>query len=218
MSGGLWYNFREGNRSEYLADYLLSTIGITTPVRRQDDFGFDFYCQIASDGPGYMTFGFPFMIQIKSKDKNNEIVYGEGDSWRPEDLTWLFRNEIPFFIGIVDKKQRTIEVYDTTGLWQVYNHNPVTCSKIVLKPNVHPPGEMRGNCKIYKMEQWNPENGDGFCYEIDLGNQLISLSSLDILEEKSLKERKDVLRHVVDVEQQNILYRNNSCELSRKLK
>lgn len=218
MSGGLPYNFRGGNRSEYLADYLLSAIGITTPVRRQDDYGFDFYCQVGSDGPGYLTFGFSFMIQIKSKDNYNRIVYGEEDNWRPENLTWLFRNEIPFFIGIVDKKQASIEVYDTTGLWHVYNHNPLTCSMIVLKPNPHPPRKMRDNCEISKIEKWHPKNGDGFCYEIDLGNPLISLSSLDILEEKSLTERKDLLRHVVDVEQQNILYRKQFVRAFKEIK
>jgi len=70
MSGGLLSSFRKGNRAELLADYLLSSIGICTPVRRQDDYGFDFYCQLSDQESGYLTFGSSFMIQMKSNMDN----------------------------------------------------------------------------------------------------------------------------------------------------
>ena len=57
-----YYNWREGDRSELLADFLLSGIGLSTPVRRQDDVGFDFYCTIGDQEKGILTFGFPFII------------------------------------------------------------------------------------------------------------------------------------------------------------
>jgi len=60
------FNWRQGDRSELLADYLLSGIGITTPIRRQDDTGFDFYCSVSDQEKGVLTFGFPYIIQIKS--------------------------------------------------------------------------------------------------------------------------------------------------------
>src|SRR5258706_12115201 len=107
----MWYSFREGNRSELLADYLLSSIGITTPIRRQDDIGFDFYCHLVNDDDNkYLTFGFPFIIQIKSNSLTS-ILYGDKnpDHWRIEKISWLFRNEIPFFIGIVDKQNISIK-------------------------------------------------------------------------------------------------------------
>jgi hypothetical protein len=73
---GLYNTFFQGNRSELLADYLLSSIGIATPVRRQFDTGIDFYCNLIKDNDsGYLTFGYPFAIQIKSSS-DSEITYG----------------------------------------------------------------------------------------------------------------------------------------------
>src|SRR6266536_1050547 len=119
MSGKLASNFRKGNLSEIIADYLLSSIGISTPVRRQDDIGFDFYCQLADQETGpILTFGSPFIIQIKS-DSEESIVYGNSnaDKWRNEDIAWLFKLEWPFFIGVVYKNEISIKIYRTTNIW-----------------------------------------------------------------------------------------------------
>ena len=196
MAGGLLHSFREGDRLELLADYLLSAIGITTSVKRQDDLGYDFHCQLADNESGFLTFGAPFLIQIKSKSENNKIIYGGEKNWKPENLTWLFRNEIPFLIGFVDKQNSSFEIYDTTGLWQVYNLNHDSCSMVEIAPHPHQKGEMRENCKVTKLQQWNPEYGDGYKYEIDLGNAIVSLDTKDILNPNLLKERKQILRVV----------------------
>jgi hypothetical protein len=218
MSGGLLHSFKEGNRSEILADYLLSSIGITTPVRRQDDHGFDFYCQIADNESGYLTFGYPFMIQIKSKATNNCIVYGEKEDWKSENISWLFKNEIPFLIGIVDKRKFSIELFDTSGLWQVYNINHQNCSTIEMCPNAHPKGEMRNNCELIKLEDWSEGKGDGFKYKIDLGNPLISINNKDVLEIANLIERKNILRRIIEIEQLNILYRKQHVRAFTEIK
>lgn len=39
-TGTRFHNFREGDRSEYLAVYLLSRLGLVTQVPRQEDIGF----------------------------------------------------------------------------------------------------------------------------------------------------------------------------------
>jgi hypothetical protein len=219
MSGGLLFSFREGNRSELLADYLLSAIGITTPIRRQDDTGFDFYCQIADNQSGYLTFGFPFMIQIKSKEKNNKIIYGKKKKWKQEHLTWLFRNETPFLIGIVDKYNFSIEIYDTTGLWQVYNANSVSSSRIEMVPGKSNIGmHERKNCVITPIKNWPQGKGDGNNYTIDLGNPMISLNKDDILDTAVLQNRKNILRRIIEFEQQNILHRKQHVRAFAEIK
>jgi hypothetical protein len=184
-------SFREGNRSELLADYILSAIGISTPIRRQDDFGFDFYCHLSNDDDDkYLTFGFPFIIQIKSSSTTS-ILYGDKnpEKWRAEKISWLFRNEIPFFIGIVDKKNICIKIYDTTGLWQLYKNGEArNCSQIELIPKYHPYGERRENRNVEKLENWSEKKGDGYKYIIDLGNPIIDIKYSDLQ-----KEEKDAL-------------------------
>jgi hypothetical protein len=46
MPGSVTSNLHEGSRSELLADYLFSSWGTVTPVRRQDDYGVDLYCTL----------------------------------------------------------------------------------------------------------------------------------------------------------------------------
>lgn len=46
MVGAISPNLHEGSRSEILADYLFSTWGTVTPVRRQDDFGIDLFARL----------------------------------------------------------------------------------------------------------------------------------------------------------------------------
>jgi len=89
MSGTRLYNFREGDRSEYLANYLLSGLGLVTVVPRQEDIGFDFYCQLADQEKGNLTFGYPFIVQIKSNSQD-EIIYGDTsqDKWKKENIEW----------------------------------------------------------------------------------------------------------------------------------
>jgi hypothetical protein len=77
---------------------------------------------------------------------------------------------------------------------------------------------MRNNCEQTKIKDWPEGLGDGFNYKIDLGNPLISLSNKDILEETTLTEKKNLLRRVVDLEQQNILYRKQHVRAFAEIK
>lgn len=47
MTGAIAAGPHEGSRSEIIADYLFASWGPVTPVRRQDDHGFDLFCTLA---------------------------------------------------------------------------------------------------------------------------------------------------------------------------
>jgi hypothetical protein len=134
MSGIRYYNFREGDRSEYLANYLLSGIGLVIPFPRQEDIGIDFYCSLADQERGSLTFGFPYLVQVKSSSET-ELSFGsvkEG-KWRHEDIQWLFRQELPLFIGFVDKSAPRLDLFNTSAFWFTVMAHP-NCSQIVFKP------------------------------------------------------------------------------------
>src|SRR5690554_1843015 len=97
MPGGRPKNIAHGDRAEYLAHYLLSLIGLPTPVPRQSDLGIDFYSNIAvkeyGDGK-IVSYAHPFGIQIKKKSKigDNKIEYGGNNkSGEPKEyeIEWL---------------------------------------------------------------------------------------------------------------------------------
>lgn len=60
------HNPREGDRSEYLAVYLLSRLGLVTQVPRQEDIGIDLFCSLADQESGTLTFGHQFAVSVKS--------------------------------------------------------------------------------------------------------------------------------------------------------
>ena len=97
----LYSNFYQGNRSELLADYFLSAIGIATLVRRQFDHGIDFYCTLMNQDSEYLIFGHPFIVQVKSSSVR-KITYGKLSSkkWQIENISWLFKNELPFLLHL----------------------------------------------------------------------------------------------------------------------
>ena len=216
---GLLNSYYQGNRSELLADYILSGIGISTPVRRQFDEGFDFYCNLADRASSYLTFGFPFVIQIKSESVA-QIEYGttEPGKWQFEKISHLYRNEIPFFVGFVDKDEKSLAIHDTTGLWQLYVNNTLNVSHIKLSPNER--AGWRANISTEQIEGWTNSAADGLTHTIDLGNPIIKLNITDFDKnnEGLLFQKIAILRTIISIEQRNLNYRNLSVKSFKEIK
>jgi hypothetical protein len=104
------FGYNEGDRSELLAMYCLSKIGHCVPVQRQyDHFGTDLFLHLFShDGRTLQSTGQTIAIQIKSDHTPIRI-----DTAEKRDC--FYEGSIPFFICIVSKKKRIIELYSTLG-------------------------------------------------------------------------------------------------------
>jgi hypothetical protein len=208
----------KGNIYEILSDFLLSFLGVANPPRRQFDDGYDFYCSISTEANGLLTFGSPFMIQIKS-GSSLKVQYGKHlKKWKQEDIHWLFRHEIPFFIGFIDIHTKSLSIYDTTGLWYLYCDGNINCSQVVFKPNEHPQGTRRKIPKVNTIKNWEANKGDGNRYEIDLGNPIIDISVNDIDNSELLQQKKDILRSIILIERENIINRNLGINFFKEIK
>jgi hypothetical protein len=201
-----FFPFREGDRTEYLANYLLSGIGLVTAVPRQEDTGIDFYCQLVDNETVILTFGYPFLIQIKSNFK--PILFGskKPDKWTQININWLFRLELPFFIGVVEKKTMCLSIYNTSTLNFIFYENP-NASLIELNLSEGLQTDFVGRPEQKKINDWPSEKGDGYLYEVKLGCPLITISNEDIYNENILKEKKKILRSVIAEEMTNLLFR-----------
>ena len=210
MSGKLMSFARKGSRVERLADFLLSSIGVCTPVRHEDDLGVDFHCQLGSvQEGGYVTYHSPFILQVKS-NLDHGILYGERnpEKWVSESTAWLFQNKIPFFVGTVDLDKSAISIYDTTGLWQVYNRSGAWSSQIRLVSKPHTEGEMRENVDSVPLENWIDGCGDGFRHTVDLGNPLICFSISDLQSRGRMDLSMANFTNWIYFEQKNIVNRD----------
>lgn len=125
MPGGRPKNTSNGDRAEYLAQYLLSFIGLPLPVLRQLDIGIDFVCNISKEENNILTFSHPFNVQLKvlneiTGETSSSIKYGgfnkKGEA-KTYEIDWLFSQGMPLFIGILDSKNRTILLYSISSIW-----------------------------------------------------------------------------------------------------
>ena len=106
--------FSLGNRSEYLAIPALAKLGFTIPVPRQEDhFGVDFIVHLANiENQTVHPTGKSFGIQIKSNE--DPLTF---DTQQGRDCLY---STLPFFLGIVSRKNLTLTIYNTLRRLQCY--------------------------------------------------------------------------------------------------
>jgi hypothetical protein len=211
MPGMLGYSFRQGDRSEYLALYFLSALGVAVHVPRPEDIGADFQCALARRDGDALTFKAPFLVQTKSSAPNLNINYGRYDNqkhlWPVHQLNWLWSQEIPLLVGIVNKGASTFALYSTSPMWRVrYSHagNP---GEVVLRPNTPAQGTDIGFPDPVPQPQWPPGTGDGQRWFVDLGPPLISITATEAENPDIIARSRQILDWALFVEQQNITYR-----------
>ena len=108
MVGAISPNFHEGSRSEILADYLFSTWGTVTPVRRQDDFGIDLFCTLTKRIGQRAFVTDHYSVQVKSTT----------DAWVLEgndSIEWLVNHPTPLYLACVDKSRACLSIYRTAA-------------------------------------------------------------------------------------------------------
>ena len=209
MPGSLWYPFRQGDRSEYLALYILSALGIVVPVPRQEDIGADFYCSLADLKGNRLTFHMPYLVQAKSRSVR-KISYGgvsEEGTWKKEEIDWLFSQELPLLIGMVDKKELSLDLYSTSNIWAA-RYTQGNCGQVDLLPDIVDTHEQVAapNKKI-PGTPWPAEIGDGYVWEVPLGPPVVSIKIDDIEDATRLVKIRSVLSQALDLDQTNITYR-----------
>ena len=96
--------FRKGWQSEHIARFILSKFSfIAEPSTVADDLGSDFFCTLFKiQKDQYIIPQSSFAIQIKSNKRRIDVT---------KNVSYLQGLEIPFFVGVVNKKDLTIGIY-----------------------------------------------------------------------------------------------------------
>lgn len=212
MPGSLWAPFREGNRSEYLAQYFLSALGVSVSVPRPEDIGIDFYCALAQEFGQRLTFHSPFAVQVGSYG-TKDFSYGgftEKGAWRSEQLEWLFSQELPLFVATVDKDKLAFRLYSTSPIWLTrYTYGTVSEVHLIPDATHDPIKECREEVAHYK-----DKGGDGCRYNIPLGPPIVTLS-IDQLKTDIVEKARIALAKAARVEMLNITYRRLNVHFSQ---
>jgi hypothetical protein len=112
-------NYHEGDRSEQLAQAILSTIAHIIPVPRQaDHFGVDLFAHLFSQSRGGLrSTGRTVAIQLKSNLDSISVA-------APDAIQALHALAVPFLIGVVNRTHRNIALYSTLFRFAAYWDNP----------------------------------------------------------------------------------------------
>ena len=111
MGGKRGANWREGDLSEYLAQYLLSRFSFVNTFPRQEDFGIaDFLCVLGKKDTGCVYPEFGFYVQVKSTE--DDIEYDI------DAAKWIsLYMDLPLIICVINKKTSHIKLYSCCKIW-----------------------------------------------------------------------------------------------------
>jgi hypothetical protein len=205
----MWYSFRQGDRSEYLAQYILSALGVVVPVPRQEDIGADFHCTLANREGKRLTFHAPFLVQVKSRSRK-KVSFGGIDqkgNWKQKQIEWLFSQELPLLIGIADKQKLTLALYSTSNIWAAC-YLAGRCGKAVLLPDkIDSDNRVPMPTKRLPSEKWPHGAGDGHIWDVPLGPPIVHISIDDLEDKEKIDTYRGILLQTLYREQENITYR-----------
>lgn len=212
MPGMLLDSFYQGNRSEYLAHYILSALGVAVKVPHEEDIGVDFNCTLARKEGRRLIFGPSFLVQVKSIADKNELIYGGPDKktgvWRKTELDWLFTQDLPLLIGLADKSRQELSLYITCNMWHAYYMKGDIGQVTLLPAPASSTENPISQATLTNMPEWTGKGiGSGERYDIPLGPPILTISLDDTENPDKVVHYRQALDHALHWEQQNITYR-----------
>ena len=176
MPGAIAPNLHEGSRSEILADYLLSTWGTVTPVRRQDDYGIDLFCTLTETIGQRAVVTDYYSVQIKSTD----------DPWLIEgrdSVRWLVEHPTPLFLACIDKQAGVLSIYKTLPRFLAAFWEPI--ERLELVPSAGDEGQGSSWTDFSRFE---------------LSAPILRVQVKDLLDADAMARFRDVLRFWVGID------------------
>lgn len=200
-----------GDHSEDYALVFLRKLGICIQVPRTEDIGIDFYCAIEKQDGNVLTFHSPYIVQVGS-EKTKRFNYGgvvKNKSgkvrWKKEEIPWLFSQELPLFLLLVNKKRQTFRLYQTSPMWLARNQfglEELGQVNLIPEANHDPVKEVR-----FFDKKLDGVAGDGHRYDIPLFKPIVEMHITDLNDLLKINEARKRLSWAVDLEQRNIRYR-----------
>ncbi len=124
-------NLRSGDLQEELGIFLLKAVALVAPVPRPEDVGNDaFATLIRPEGTRRLIPDLSFLVQLKSASVTS-VSYTT-----PEEMAWISALEVPLFIGRVNLKKASIELFTTQRLHQVLLEKNYGGVELLLDPSV----------------------------------------------------------------------------------
>ena len=158
---GRLLTFRSGDRSEYLALFLVSRFAFINPVPRQEDFGLaDFICFVGREEDQFFHAEDAFLLQIKSNKRKIQL--------KNDPSNYLKKHaDLPLIICVTSTEKKLIQFYSSWRLWCYLSlQESSNISKINLVFDKYTFGN-ETNSKAYRVIEDN-------VLEVTLGNPFLT--------------------------------------------
>lgn len=203
-------SFRQGDRAEYLAQYILSALAITVPVPRQEDVGIDLHCSLLRREGNNLRPTVPFNIQVKSAGADildNGIRFGgvtPGGNWRRHEIEQLCQTDTPFLIGLVNLEQQSLDVFSTiTRYFVLSNWMGTGLPREVAMIPYEPAGEGHLGAGAQEDLPAMPGGMPQRLWKLPLGQPIVSISISESEDESRSEEIKNLLEPYLRMDQEN---------------
>jgi hypothetical protein len=203
------YSYRQGDRAEYLAHYILSALAITVPVPRQEDVGSDFHCSLLKRVGNNLHAYLPFNIQIKSDSpslRRDGISFGgttESGVWRRHEIDALCQTDMPFLVGVVNKEDQRLDLFSTISRYFVrVNWSGRGAPRRVDLLPYSPEGDAHlGNGDVIDLAE--AAGMPSFEWRLPIGQPIVRISISDSENPERCEEIKGVLESYLRMDQEN---------------
>lgn len=200
------YGIRQGDRSEYLAHYILSALAITTPVPRAEDFqGIDFHCSLLKEVDGNLQPYAPFNVQVKSASEAY-VEYGgvtKSGNWRKHEIEALCEYQTPFFIGLVNKDLQRLDLFQTINRAFLWGRLPLPFKVRLMLNDPDGEGELGSGSEV--NETVDPSFGCApITHILPIGRPVVSIPIADSEDAIKIETLKSALLKFIMLDQENI--------------
>jgi len=182
--------FRGGDRSEYLALFLVSRFAYLIPVPRQEDFGLaDFICFVGREEDPFFHAEDAFLLQIKSNKRKIQL--------KTDPSNYLKKHaDLPLIICVASTGKKLIQFYSSWRLWCYLSLRETSnISKINLVFDKYAFGD-EVNSKAFRVR--------GEVLEVALGSPFLSIEQND-LENRKFDDVYSLIKFWLEIERLNLV-------------
>jgi hypothetical protein len=194
-TGSIAPNFHEGARSEYLAQYVLTSFGTASLVPRPEDYGVDFFCSLGHRIGQRLHIENYYSVQVKSN--TDEVIYDGRKS-----VEWLTSLNSPLLLCCVSKSTNTVSIYAALGICMLSAKTSLEYVRLVFESIPNEFKDAQGSPKPY-VEHKNKQQVDVY-----LGKPILEFNVEKLSEEKFLLNAKSILQKWIKIDQENLDHRS----------
>jgi hypothetical protein len=194
-TGSIAPNYHEGARSEYLAQYVLTSFGTASLVPRPEDYGVDFFCSLGHRIGQRLHIENYYSVQVKSNTK--DVTYKGRES-----VEWLTSLNSPLLFCCVNKSDSIVSIYAALGISMLSAKTSLEFVRLIFEQLP----------KKYEEAKASPqpcaEHENNVQADVYLGKPILKFNIEQLSDKTFLTNAKSVIQKWIGIDQENLDHRS----------